>query len=193
MSKPLADDDSLMGDMAQADEDAPSRGPKHKSRARRLIAVACLCVALVLILIGLSIGWQASHEAGLAHDPNVQVGSLTGSGADLDKIVDESMVSFSINTDPVFPNGTAPGNLTIENLAVNNNRFTVTINLKDHDGEEVYRSGAIDPGQYIEQAPLSVDLPRGDYPAVAVFHTYRLSDNSPLGQVAAELELHVEG
>lgn len=193
MNGPLVDDGGSTGDMTPSDKDSQPREHKRKRHTRRLIAVACLCAALILVLVGISIGGRAPLESKLTRDPNVRVGSLTGAGADLDKIVDEGMVSFSINTDPIFSDGKAPGNLTIENLAANNNRFIVTINLKGQGGREVYRSGTIDPGQYIEQAPLSADLPQGDYPAVAVFQTYRLSDNAPLGQVAAELELHVEG
>lgn len=136
---------------------------------------------------------SATHDAqgGLKTDPRVQVGSLSGNGNDLAAVIDESTISFSINTTPTFASGSAPGNLTIENLKGARNRFTVAIALKD-DGKTVYESGAIDPGTYIESAPLLTSLPKGDYPATALFKTYRLTDDTRLGQVAAELVLHIE-
>lgn len=156
MNGPLVDDGGSTGDMTPSDKDSQPREHKRKRHTRRLIAVACLCAALILVLVGISIGGRAPLESKLTRDPNVRVGSLTGAGADLDKIVDEGMVSFSINTDPIFSDGKAPGNLTIENLAANNNRFIVTISLKGQGGREVYRSGSIDPGQYIERAPSAL-------------------------------------
>lgn len=179
----------------------PERGPvllasdgacdRGKLRRGRFILVV-LCAGLLLVGALVIGGTFSEEESGPQPDPNVKIGSLTGAGADLDKIAEEAQVSFSINAEPEFETGSAPGNVTIENLEINNNRFTVTINLSE-DGREVYRSGYLDPGQYIDYAPLEVVLPPGDYPAVATLETYRLSDGTPIGRVGAELLLHVKG
>ena len=152
--------------------------------------LALAIVALVAVLL-----WLTSPDSardGLQPDPNVQVGSISGDFADLDKIVDEGMLTFSINSTPSFPSGTEPGNLMIENAEINNNRFTVAIYRNDTN-EKIYESGYLDPGQYIENAPLSVDLEAGTYECTAQFSTYKLSDNTPIGQAAAEVKVYVQG
>lgn len=162
------------------------------SRAATAKKVA-LAVAILLLLALVAAGlWYCNRPAddGLAADPNVKVGSLTGNTEDLDKIVDEGMLTFSINSTPVFDNGTANGNLMIENSEINNNRFTVAI-TRDDTGETIYESGALDPGQYIDDVPLDVALPAGEYTCTATFTTYKLSDNSPIGQAAAGLTITV--
>ena len=182
---------------AQCEEDSvqtPVSGESNeagKSKRHRFFVLACMVLILIAVFV-LAGGFLGKGTPGLQPDPNVKIGSLTGAGADLDKIAEEAQVSFSINAEPEFETGSAPGNLTIENLEINNNRFTVTINLVE-DGREVYRSGYLDPGQYIDYASLHAVLPQGDYPAVATIETYRLSDGTPIGRVGAELVLHVKG
>lgn len=152
-------------------------------------------LALLTVALAAALLWFTTPNPdrdGLMPDPNVKVGSISGDFADLDKIVDEGMLTFSINATPSFPDGTSPGNLMIENAEINNNRFTVSIYRND-TGEMIYESGYLDPGQYIEEAPLSVDLDEGVYECIARFSTYRLADNTPIGQAAAEVKIYVQG
>lgn len=160
-----------------------------ESGRKRWIVVIALVVLAALVAVGV---WYFNRPADdpLAADPNVRVGSITGSTEDLDKIVDEGMLTFSINSTPVFESGTANGNLMIENSEINNNRFTVEI-TRDDTGETVYQSGALDPGQYVDDVPLDVALPAGEYACTATFSTYRLSDNSPIGQAAAGVTITI--
>ncbi len=169
------------------DDTAPAAAaPSRKKRA------AIIAGLVLLLLAGLAVWWVLGRtsEGALPSDPNVRVGSITGGTEDLDKIVDEGMLTFSINSTPVFEDGAANGNLMIENSEINNNRFTVTI-VRDDTGEKIYQSGALDPGQYIDDVPLDVDLPAGEYACTATFSTYRLSDDSPIGQAAAGLTITV--
>lgn len=170
---------------------AATDGGDSPSRKKKLALAAALLV-LLIAAVAIAVWWNASRssDAMLNADPNVKVGSITGNTQDLDKIVDEGMLTFSINSTPVFDNGTAPGNLMIENSEINNNRFTVEI-TRDDTGETVYKSGALDPGQYIDDVPLDANLPAGEYTCTATFSTYKLSDNSPIGQAAAGLTITV--
>ena len=164
-------------------------------------------LAVILILIGIIIGGGfyikrlkeaailAQEEAAKpAPDPNVRAGTLGNDPRkrveELESIVDEGMLTFSINATPSFDDGNAEGNLLIENPPGNGNRFTVTIVRKD-TGEPIYKSGSLEPGQYIDKAPLDVRLPAGRYPCTAVIQTFRLADSTYIGQVAAELEIYI--
>lgn len=175
-----------------ASKEVPTAAAPASSSSRKKRAAIVGALVLLLVVAALAVWWglARSGEGALPSDPNVRVGSLTGNTEDLDKIVDEGMLTFSINSTPVFENGTANGNLMIENSEINNNRFTVAI-VRDDTGETIYQSGALDPGQYIDDVPLDADLPAGEYACTATFSTYRLSDNSPIGQAAAGLTITV--
>lgn len=167
---------------------------KKKPSQKKWWALAAVLVLLIAAL-AFALWWFTTPNPdrdGLVPDPNVKVGTLTGDFADLDKIVDEGMLTFSINATPAFPDGASAGNLMIENPEANNNRFTVAIYRND-TGEKLYESGALDPGQYIESAPLDVDLDEGVYECTAQFSTYKLADDTPIGQAAAEVKIYVQG
>ncbi len=100
------------------------------------------------------------------------------------------MLTFGINATPSFENGSAKGNLMIENPPENGNRFTVAIYRRDTE-EKIYQSGYLDPGQVIETAPLDAELAEGEYPCVAYFDAYSLGDDSYLGRAGAEITLYV--
>ena len=53
------------------------------------------------------------------------------------------------------------------------------------------RSGYIEPEQYIDEAPLDVELPKGEYACTASFDTYRLSEDTYIGRAAAKITLYV--
>ena len=172
---------------------APAAQPAKKSQ-RKWTVLAVVLLLLIVAAVAAFV-WLTSPDPnrdGLQPDANAKIGSLSGDFDDLDKIVDEGMLTFSINATPAFPDGASPGNLMIENAEINNNRFTCAIYRKD-TGEQIYQSGALDPGQYIETAPLSADLEPGTYPCTAYFSTYKLSDNTPIGQAAAEITVYVLG
>ena len=117
--------------------------------------------------------------------------SYAGRQAELDAIVEEGMLTFSINATPVMEDGKAEANLLIENPPDNGNRFTVTISRED-TGEVIYQSGYLDPEQYIEKARLDVELPAGEYGCLASFDAYRIRDNAYIGRAAARLTLYVQ-
>jgi len=127
---------------------------------------------------------EARVQSGTLHDP-------AGRQAELDDMVREGMLTFSINATPVMENGRAEANLLIENPPDNGNRFTVSISRED-TGEELYQSGYLDPEQYIESVPLDRELPAGEYPCLAYIDAYRISDSAYIGRATARITLFVQ-
>ena len=80
--------------------------------------------------------------------------------AALNSKVAEGMINISMNTAPYFEDGTAEGNLMLENESINHYPQKVQIVRKD-TGEQIYESGAIAIGSKIERAKLDVVLPAG--------------------------------
>lgn len=170
-------------------------------RNRANMVVIFLAVAICMAVMGgagyLIYTWENQKPEfqypKLEPEGNVRSGTLSdpaGRKAELEAIVQEGLLSFSINATPVIKNGMA--NLLIENPANNGNRFTVTINRED-TGEKIYQSGYLDPEQYIEDVKLDVELSPGEYTCVANFDAYRISDNAYIGRAAARITLYVQG
>lgn len=133
---------------------------------------------------------------GIQIDENVQQGGLTFKSkeeiqAELNQKVEEGMINISMNTAPVFENGTAKGDLCIVNSERNNYAQVVYIILKDTQ-EEIYRSGAIPVGSKIEYAPLDVDLDPGVYDCVAYFNNVDVDTGAYLGTAGAEIQITVQ-
>ncbi|MCQ5280714.1 hypothetical protein NE665_24620, partial [Clostridium sp. DFI.1.208] len=84
----------------------------------------------------------------------------------------------------VFKNGTSKGTLRIENNPQNRYLMVVKIYLKqdEKDGEKIYESGAIRPGNKIETAQLDVALKKGTYPVTAYFEAYDMKTKEFVGK-----------
>lgn len=110
----------------------------------------------------------------------------------LNEVVAEGMMNISINPTPVFKSGAEKGDLRIENIKANHYSYVVTITL-DESGEEVYQSGLLSPGYYIEKAALSRTLKKGTYEATAHFKAYRKENRKePIGAAAAKILITIE-
>ena len=100
------------------------------------------------------------------------------------------MFHIAINTNPVFEDGSAEGNLEIENVP--NNRYAMLVRIVRSDtGEQIYDSGLIDPNYHIQEDSLSVDLPAGDYPAAATFYAYDMETEEEIGSAGCEITITV--
>lgn len=129
----------------------------------------------------------------LVAEGNVKTGTLNDPEKrqqELNSVVEEGMMIFSINATPFMINGKGKANLMVENPPNNGKRFTVTIQ-RDDTGEEIYQSGYLDPEQYIDEVPLDVELPKGEYACTAYFDAYRLSDDGYIGRAGAQITLYV--
>lgn len=136
----------------------------------------------------------AAEPVSLVAEGNVKTGTLNHNPEErqreLNSAVEEGMLAFSINATPFMKNGTSTANLLVENPPGNTMRFTITIE-RDDTGESIYQSGYLDPEQYIDDVPLDVELPKGEYPCTAYFDAYRIDDSAYVGRAGAQITLYV--
>ncbi|MCI9124911.1 MAG: hypothetical protein HFH35_12755 [Eubacterium sp.] len=163
---------------------------------RKTLAAVGLVLLVVLTAVVCYFIFHKDNEGNLLYDDNASAGILPGIDldarrAELQEMLDESMIAFSINTSPVFLNGTSAGNLMIENPGNNAKLIKVRI-LADGSDEEIYASNFIKPGSYIENAKLSKVLKKGTYPATAYFSAYQEDTGAYIGQTGAQITITVQ-
>lgn len=114
----------------------------------------------------------------------------------LNRNVAEGRFNISINTVPEFKNGRSAGNIRIENIQGNRYSMAVTVTCigasedegaAGHVGETVMTTGLIDPGSYVLEKKLDVDLPKGKYTCVATFDAYKTVTDEKTGEEDYEL------
>lgn len=182
---------------AEKAEGSPDEAIVQETRAgaRRKRAVVVGLVALAVVAALVVFFLQRGDDA--FFDPNAQEGQAPYKTeeeikAELDRIVEEGMFNISISSVIKFADGTSEGIAYIENVPGNRYHMQVTINLDD-SGEEVYRSAAIAPGNYVEKITLSSDLDPGTYEATAAFTALDQDTHEEAGKAAAKVSLVVEG
>jgi hypothetical protein len=171
---------------------------KNEEGKKKFSWFRILVILLMLLIIGLLVYeffLKKEPDNSLENSVRAKLGQLEGKSeeeiqAELDRVVEEGMFHISINTNPVFQDGTSEGNLEIENVPNNLYSMIVTITLDD-TGEQVYDSGLIEPNYHIQKDVLAVDLDAGEYPAVATFTAYDTETQAEVGSTACELTLYV--
>lgn len=166
---------------------------KGKKRAAAIVGILLLLAATIAICYFL---FHKQKEPDLMYDDNASIGILPGIDIDarrkeLQEMLDRSMIAFSINTTPVFLDGTSEGNLLIENPGNNAKLLQVRI-LIDDTREEVYASKYIKPGTYIENVKLDKVLEKGNYNATAYFSAYDEETTEYIGQTGAQITITVQ-
>ena len=166
---------------------------KGKKRALTIAGILLLVAATVVICYFL---FRKQQEPDPLYDNNATIGILPGIDIDerrkeLQDMLDRSVIAFSINTSPVFLNGTSEGNLLIENPGNNAKLLQVRILIDDTE-EEVYASNYIKPGSYIEKVKLDKVLEKGTYPATAYFSAYDENTTEYIGQTGAQITISVQ-
>lgn len=169
------------------------RASGHKKSKKWIIIVVVLIAAAAVV--GGYLIWQNTTKSNFAFDQLAEDGFLEGRSDEeiqalVNQVVDEGMFNISMNSNPVFENGKAEGNVRIENVPANKYYMTVKITLDD-TGEVVYESAGIKQGQFIEKAALSKNLAKGQYAATAVFTAVRPETLEETGQASANITLTV--
>lgn len=158
-------------------------------------AVAAVVIVVVILLLLRSCGAPADDPGGIEFDPSATEGGWDEADTDeiiagLNEKVEEGMINISMNTSPVFADGTSEGSLMIVNEEVNNYPQVVEIS-RDDTGELIYKSGAIPVGSKIESAKLSVDLDPGTYKCTALFYNVDPDTGDYLGCAGAVVTVTV--
>lgn len=102
----------------------------------------------------------------------------------LQKQVDESTISFSISSDPVFKGKKAF--IVMANPRYNAYDIDYVITV---DGKEIIRTAKIAPNQYIEEVELKEALPKGTYTGEALVTGYNRETGEEVGKTIVEVTI----
>lgn len=102
----------------------------------------------------------------------------------LQKQVDESTISFSISSDPVFKG--KKGFIVMANPRYNAYDIDYVVTI---DGKEIIRTAKIAPNQYIEEVELKEALPKGTYVAEALVTGYNRETGEEVGKTIVEVNI----
>ena len=102
----------------------------------------------------------------------------------LQRQVDESTISFSISSDPVFKGKKAF--IVMANPRYNAYDIDYVITV---DGKEIIRTAKIAPNQYIEEVELKEALPKGNYTGEALVTGYNKETGEEVGKTIVELSI----
>ncbi|BDF59115.1 hypothetical protein CE91St36_19320 [Christensenellaceae bacterium] len=177
------------------------RKEEKKKKKTGLIVVIILLIVIVAGLVGYIVVYKPQSDAAeqkqeLIAEKNAELGIIPGMEEEdvekrLNEIVAEGMLNVGINPNPVYDNGEAEGNLRIENIPGNRYAVTVTITREDN-GEEIYKSGLIDPGYFMEYVKLDKALPAGQYPCKAIFTAYDPESKTEVGTAGVRINIWVK-
>lgn len=102
----------------------------------------------------------------------------------LQRQVDESTISFSISSDPVFKG--KKGFIVMANPRYNAYDIDYVVTI---DGKEIIRTAKIAPNQYIEEVELKEALPKGTYAAEALVTGYNRETGEEVGKTIVEVNI----
>lgn len=179
----------------------------HPKQARLNIRVV-LAVAFLVCAIGAGIFLitrlaskpltkeDARGQTGIVYDSSAVEGGWDNLSPEeiakkLNEKVAEGMINISMNTAPIFEDGTAEGNLMLVNESINNYPQKVQI-VRNDTGEQIYESGAIAVGSKIERAKLDVVLPAGTYECTAYFHNLDPESGAIIGTAGAIITITIQ-
>ena len=147
------------------------------------------------VVTGTILYFNNQNSGGLVYEDNATIGALPGIDLEqrreeLQHKIDDSMIAFSVNTNPVFQDGTSKGNIMIENPEHNDKLLIAELYLSESN-ELIYQSNALKPNTYIENITLDKILPKGEYTAYIYFNAYKLDTEAYTGQTGAEITITI--
>ena len=155
-----------------------------------------IVILLLLIVVFAGIYYMYSKSKSIDSENGSSVsGYIVSEGAEpgltdeeiralLQKQVDESTISFSISSDPVFKGKKAF--IVMANPRYNAYDIDYVITV---DGKEIIRTAKIAPNQYIEEVELKEALPKGTYTGEARVTGYNKETGEKVGETIVELTI----
>ena len=179
--------------------------PKHTANSRTAgwigagVLAAVAIGAIIFIIVTLRSPMtkeEARAKAGIVYDSSAIEGGWDNLSpeeieARLNEKVAEGMINISVNTAPIFEDGSSEGNLMLVNESINNYPQKVQI-VRNDTGEQIYESGAIAVGSKIERAKLDVVLPAGTYECTAYFHNLDPETGDIIGTAGAIITITIQ-
>lgn len=159
-----------------------------------------IIVAVLLVVAVASVGVYFVYNKNKSKTTNAENGSaisgyILSEGAEpglsdeeiralLQKQVDESSISFSISSDPVFKGKKAF--IVMANPRYNAYDIDYVITV---DGKEIIRTAKIAPNQYIEEVELKEALPKGTHIGEALVTGYNRETGEVVGETIVEVNI----
>lgn len=166
----------------------------EKKNKMKIIIVALLVIAIasagVYFVYNKSKSKSASSENGASISGYVLAdGAEPGLSEEeikalLQKQVDDSTISFSISSDPVFKGKKAF--IVMANPRYNAYDIDYVITV---DGKEIIRTAKIAPNQYIEEVELKEALPKGTHTGEALVTGYNRETGEEVGKTIVEITI----
>ena len=102
----------------------------------------------------------------------------------LQRQIDESTISFSISSDPIFKGKKAFIVMANPRYKAYDIDYVMTV-----DGKEIIRTAKIAPNQYIEEVELKEALPKGTYTGEALVTGYNRETGEKVGETIVEVTI----
>lgn len=181
-------------------EQTEQQEKKGKWKKRLLLAYRIFVTLGIIAIILLLLFKPCNCRCGCSGSGNTYFDTTVGDSVtdseaesavnDLNKQVEDGMITMSMNANPAFENGSAKGNLLIENDKSNNHPQVVQIYRNDTQ-ELIYTSSMIPVGKFINEDTLDVKLPKGVYECTAYFNAVDEETGEKLGTSGANISIHI--
>ncbi len=166
----------------------------EKKNKAKIIIVALLVIAIASVGVYFVYNKNKSKSASSENGSAVS-GYILADGAEpglsedeiralLQKQVDDSTISFSISSDPVFKGKKAF--IVMANPRYNAYDIDYVITV---DGKEIIRTAKIAPNQYIEEVELKEALPKGTHTGEALVTGYNRETGEEVGKTIVEVTI----
>lgn len=165
---------------------------KKKNKIKLIVII--LFLTLATIIIGLYYTKNKEKDMNEANGSEIS-GYILAEGAEpglseeeiralLQRQVDESSISFSISSDPIFKGKKAFIVMANPRYNAYDIDYVITVN-----GKEIIRTAKIAPNQYIEEVELKQALPKGNYSGEALVTGYNKETGEEVGKTIVELNI----
>lgn len=168
---------------------------KSAKKVNIKVIIAILLVAVVASVGGYYIYNKAKDKNSTSENGSSISGYVLSEGAEpglseeeikalLQKQVDESSISFSISSDPVFKGKKAFIVMANPRYNAYDIDYVITVN-----GKEIIRTAKIAPNQYIEEVELKEALPKGTHTGEALVTGYNRETGEEVGKTIVEVTI----